>query len=85
MTTMTNLTSPRTVRGRPAREGLGSARIIAAVNELREAEIALHDAVIDARRLGDTWASIGESLGITRQAARQRYGESARNGRVHRC
>lgn len=45
-----------------------------AVAELRKAETALHGAVMEARRLGDTWAVIGAALGVTRQAARKRYG-----------
>lgn len=62
-------------RGRPARQGLGSDRITAALEELQKADTALRSAVMDARQLGDTWTVIGAALGITRQAARKRYGE----------
>lgn len=37
-----------------------------------QAEIAVN--VTAARILGDSWASIGEALGISKQAAQQRFG-----------
>ncbi|MDM4720359.1 hypothetical protein QTQ03_12530 [Micromonospora sp. WMMA1363] len=35
---------------------------------------AIGDAVIGLRRFGYSWAEIGQRLGITRQAAQQRWG-----------
>lgn len=40
---------------------------------LKEASAALDRTVIACRRLGHTWEAIGKSLGITKQAAQQRY------------
>jgi hypothetical protein len=37
-------------------------------------DIIAHQAVAMAREDGETWAEIGQSLGVTRQAAQQRYG-----------
>jgi hypothetical protein len=45
-----------------------------ALADLRGAESRLRDAVDAARDAGHTWAEIGEVLGITRQAAFQRFG-----------
>jgi hypothetical protein len=41
--------------------------------QLRAAEAELAAAVIRARQAGQTWTAIGASLGITRQAAQQRF------------
>ncbi len=49
--------------------------IIAATENLRAAEDRLRRAVADARTAGDSWAVIGAALGITRQAAFQRFGQ----------
>ena len=35
---------------------------------------AIRERVASARSMGESWASIGEALGITRQAAQQRFG-----------
>lgn len=40
----------------------------------RELDDLTRAAVIEARRRGEPWARIGPALGITRQAAQQRYG-----------
>lgn len=52
-----------------------------AVGELASArdeiETKLRDAVIAAHNNGKTWGEIGLALGVSRQAARQRYGASA--------
>ncbi|MHC9294175.1 hypothetical protein ACRCUN_17060 [Mycobacterium sp. LTG2003] len=37
-------------------------------------EAELEAAVADARAAGDTWAMVGTALGISRQAAHQRFG-----------
>ncbi len=45
-----------------------------------DAERALGDAVVHARRNGHTWASIGAMVGTSGEAARQRYGQSVNAG-----
>ena len=57
-----------------ARDASHMRRIIAAKQGVEEAEAALRAAVDAARAAGDTWAAIGVALGITRQAAFQRFG-----------
>ncbi|MFK0240704.1 DUF3887 domain-containing protein [Microbacterium sp. NPDC090281] len=48
---------------------------IAALEALRSlSESTLHAEVAEARAAGVTWASIGQALGVTRQAAFQRFG-----------
>lgn len=49
-------------------------RIIAASKALADAEEELHQAVAAARAAGYSWAMVGASLGVTRQAAQQRFG-----------
>jgi hypothetical protein len=44
---------------------------------LGEATRLLHEAVTQARRAGHSWAVIGAQLGISRQAAQQRFGPGA--------
>jgi hypothetical protein len=51
-----------------------SQEIYAAHIALRAAQRALDDAVEHAGSLGLSWTAIGRSLGITRQAAQQRFG-----------
>ncbi len=50
--------------------------IRAAYTELSTAELNLRHKVKVARRHGHSWAAIGLVLGITRQAAQQRFGTS---------
>jgi hypothetical protein len=38
-----------------------------------------------ARRNGATWEQIGDALGVSRQAAHQRYGEQQNSGRPDRA
>jgi hypothetical protein len=45
-----------------------------AQTRLRAAQAELAAAVIRARQAGQSWTAIGASLGITRQAAQQRFG-----------
>ncbi len=42
-----------------------------------ESERTLHEAVVQARHDGHSWASIGAMLGTSGEAARQRYGQAA--------
>ncbi len=44
-----------------------------AVGRLEAAEAELAGAVEHARRLGHSWGMLGAALGVTRQAAQQRY------------
>lgn len=48
-----------------------------ALSRVATAENELADAVHTARAQGRGWGLIGMALGISRQAARQRYGEPA--------
>lgn len=41
---------------------------------MRAAEAATRDAVEQAREAGMTWEQVGQALGVTKQAAQQRYG-----------
>lgn len=54
-------------------------RALGAVRELVElqhrAQLALSEQVALAHRHGANWVEIGEALGVTRQAARQRFGQ----------
>lgn len=49
-------------------------RIVAASEALVEAEDGLRKAVAAARAYGYSWVMIGASLGVSRQAAQQRFG-----------
>lgn len=53
------------------------ARLIAiakAQGRLAAAESAVNQAVKLARRDGASWSQVGDAIGITRQAAQQRFG-----------
>ena len=54
----------------------GMSLIIEANRELKLAEAKLRRQVHSARRTGHPWASIGFALGVSRQAAQQRFAES---------
>jgi hypothetical protein len=58
-----------------ARDATHMRRIVAAATALQDAEEELHSAVAAARDAGDTWDMIGVALGVTRQAAYQRFGQ----------
>lgn len=58
----------------PARGAAPFRRIIAARNQVAEADRELHEAVKAAREAGDSWTIIGAALDISRQAAQQRFG-----------
>lgn len=49
-------------------------RIVELVDEREKIDGALVDAVRTARSSGCTWGEIGLALGVTKQAAQQRYG-----------
>jgi hypothetical protein len=59
----------------PERRQLDPIGALVAARELRTLiGAAEHDAVDWARRAGWTWDEIGQSLGMTRQSAHQRFG-----------
>ena len=62
------------VASHPARDAVPFRRILAAREDLADAERELRDAVRDAREAGDSWTIIGAALDTTRQAAQQRFG-----------
>jgi hypothetical protein len=64
-----------------ARDATYMRRIIAAAAALQDAVEELHSAVAAARDAGDTWDMIGVALGVTRQAAFQRFGKKEPNAR----
>jgi hypothetical protein len=49
--------------------------LAAAEHDLRAARHALHAAARRARQRGHSWQVIGDQLGISRQAAQQRFGQ----------
>lgn len=51
-----------------------------ALQGVAQAEHDLAEAVAASRRQERNWAEIGMALGITRQAARQRFGRRQRHG-----
>lgn len=59
----------------PARDATYLRRIIAAADAVKVAEAELDAAVVAARDAGDTWDAIGVVLGVSRQAAYQRFGQ----------
>ncbi len=52
-------------------------RIAVALSQVAEAENQLRDAVIAARANGRSWGRISLVLGVSKQAARQRFGTAA--------
>lgn len=48
--------------------------ISAAAHDLSEAEHTLEESVLAARKAGQTWTAIAAVLGVSKQAARQRFG-----------
>lgn len=60
-----------------ARDASHMRRTIAANEALDAAQTELRDAVNAAREAGDSWAVIGLALGVSRQAAQQRFSTAA--------
>ncbi len=60
-----------TVRKLPGAE---LAELMAAATELSDAEERVVSALRNARGAGASWAQVGDALGISRQAAQQRFG-----------
>ena len=61
----------------PATDVTDLRRIGEALGRVADAETELEVAVADARRHGRTWTDIGLVLGVSKQAARQRFGTPA--------
>lgn len=61
---------------RPGRDAVHFRAIIAAAEAVDAAEAGLRDAVASARAAGDSWTVIGAALGVSRQAAQQRFSRS---------
>lgn len=51
-----------------------------ASSSVKRAESELTDCVVAAREAGLSWAQIGTALGMSRQAAHERWGHLARGG-----
>jgi hypothetical protein len=49
-----------------------------ALHDVAASDLRLVDAVVKARANGRTWTQIGAVLGVSKQAARERFGEPAR-------
>ena len=62
----------------PTNDAKNFRRIIAARENLDKARKELQDAVADARAAGESWTVIGRALGVTRQAAQQRFKDPTR-------
>jgi len=61
----------------PADDPIELRRIGLAQRDIAAAEDGLRKAVRAARAAGYTWADVGRTLGVTRQAAQLRFRESA--------
>lgn len=59
----------------PAEDPVDLRRIGLALREVDTAEAELREAVAAARSAGYTWAQIGMVLGVSRQAAHERFAE----------
>lgn len=66
----------RMLRAAAKRVGEGDEPELAQLADLRaELDMAIGHAITAQRANGRSWADIGFALGISRQAAQQRYGE----------
>jgi hypothetical protein len=63
-------------KGLPTKEVLLDL-ITEADRQHRNAELDLRQLVADARKTGVWWEEIGGALGVTKQAAQQRFGRNA--------
>ncbi|MGH9118095.1 MAG: hypothetical protein ACRD0A_09550 [Acidimicrobiales bacterium] len=65
----------------PVVEGEPLRALLAAVNQREAAQARVHEAVAVARSAGSSWNAIAAMLGVSRQAARQRYARVAGEGK----
>ena len=63
----------RSIAARPL-PGTHLAHLERTAMTARHADSALTAAAVEARQAGASWAQIGQAVGITRQAAQQRWG-----------
>ena len=63
--------------GSPHSHGADSRAIGAALHAVATVDLALADHVAKARTNGPTWTQIAAVLGVSKQAARERFGEPA--------
>jgi hypothetical protein len=61
----------------PAEDTTDLRTIAACVADVADAENRLREAVLAARAAGRSWGRISMALRVSKQAARQRYGEPA--------
>lgn len=59
----------------PARDASHFRAIIAANEAVWDADAKLHTTVQEARKAGDSWTVIGAALGVSKQAAQQRFSQ----------
>lgn len=62
---------PRSVLSKTGQELMD--QVVTAARAATAADTALHDAVNNARQAGIPWAIIGAAVGVSRQAAQQRF------------
>jgi hypothetical protein len=70
--------------GSPDSDGSDLRAIGAAMRVVAASDLSLAERVAAARVNGRTWTQIAAVLGVSKQAARERFGEPARDGRAHR-
>lgn len=63
--------------GAPDSDGQDPSAIGDAMRDVAESDLALADRVVEARTNGRTWTQIAAVLGVSKQAARERFGEPA--------
>lgn len=61
----------------PDSDGADLRAIAEALHAVAAVDLALADKVAKARANGRTWTQIGTVLGVSKQAARERFGEPA--------
>jgi hypothetical protein len=63
--------------GAPDSEGQDLIAVGDAMRDVAKSNLALADRVAEARARGRTWTQIAAVLGVSKQAARERFGERA--------